>query len=1442
MARVRAVAFVAVFVAVVMLGSILLGISSGPFSAAGVSAVSTPAPTSTMVSQSTVTAPSGSPVSGCSPATPATGSPFLTLNGDGYVNGRLVPGGNHPGQACIGNNTDPAPAPSGVAYDGQSDVAGVGIKDNTIDSNSVEGIQTVNSTTVLYPDDLTPARWGDQLNVVLTNITILGQKCAKPNVNNVCTSPYSFWVQSLAEYDTSNQTLSFYDATWNFTGGSSLMYNSSLVSWSPNSSNYTGIWLLAHTPYIHAPLPFTLSLYVNSTVNAAGDQVLWYNYTVLTNGQFYGNGNYDYLVINSQRPGGPIAPLAPAPFEASATTRHEVDEGYEFDTMIGPDTSSNMINFVANETVQVKYCSLPPSNDCTPGDFSYANVPAAVNYGSQTAEGSIGLSINYEGATAYVSAGPFIEHGLWNYTGQTGSVSGFTPVVNNISVSGSPLSLSSQPYVFVFFESTSYASQGYQWAADVPTWYLMPGTYNYELMLADYQEQTGTIVVGSSTVTLTAVLPYSLNSGVYTPLWAFNNGQLAGISQSGNGTISNQYVLFNNPTTATCTFCGGVTKANNLSSTFYLSKNSYTSYAGIILYGTHAYVNVNSPPSFCVRTSGTSCSDYLSIWFYQTSNVTLSHGAAIRGWPSPEWDFYIDIPGSQNMFAQGDVDVLSSTHDLIMSNTFESPKSTDAPASLVLAGGSNNTVWGNTFRDPPGVAMGVTYGGLGEDEGGDLIYNNNFSVDNPVVLLPYNMSNDAECLPQCSAATGSVHYYNSGLNTWNITPQPASNVHMVNGFALSGNIMGPSYTVTGGPNAPTQGGNYFWNYGTSPNNRSVPYVSRFLYTDLSQIYPLGCPSIQVHGQPCGTAPKVVGGYVNGMPNGTADFAPIVQYSSYTVTFTESGLPVGATWYVNVTGEPSLSATGASTSLTLSLGNATYDFTVATNDNNYAPNYYQGSVTVAGAAVSAAPIAFTLVTYPVQFSETGLPAGTSWTATLGGNPQSSTSSSITFNVINGSYAYSIASGNSHYAPNVYSGSVLISGAGQSVPITFSSVTYAVTFSESGLPSGDTWYVNITSGPSLSATGATTTVGTSLPNGTYSYSVATNDATYAPNYYSGTVTVNGAAASGAAITFSVVDYAVTFTETGLPSHTSWSVTLNAATQTSTGTSLVFDEVNGTYGYSLSTALGGTFTGTTTVNGASVGVTAAFHSVKFVESGLPAGTTWQVTTNGVTLSSATTTIQFYLVDGHTYAYAVGLISGYHTTDHGSLTLVGTAISVNVPFKLTTYSVKFTEGGFTVAWKTTWCVTFGATTTCATGATSITFSGIVNGTYSYTIGQVANYTLNGGAYTGSSVVSGAGQGQTAVTVATHWTLVKYTVKFSETGLAHGSSWQVTVDGVTKVTTAATMSFTLSNGTYSFTAIASGYSSVTGSLTVNGAKVTQSVTFTPHAGPIGADTPVRRE
>ena len=172
----------------------------------------------------------------------------------------------------------------------------------------------------------------------------------------------------------------------------------------------------------------------------------------------------------------------------------------------------------------------------------------------------------------------------------------------------------------------------------------------------------------------------------------------------------------------------------------------------------------------------------------------------------------------------------------------------------------------------------------------------------------------------------------------------------------------------------------------------------------------------------------------------------------------------------------------------------------------------------------------------------------------------------------------------------------------VTVTSNSVTvtvcpkpaiYSVTFSEMGLPSGLTWKVTVNGvSESLCTNGGTDSLTwTGLASGSYSYVVTGNPGWYQSTLpYSGTVVVSGASVTEPTLVYSAETYTVTFTETGLPSGDSWSVTMNGVTMSSTGSTIVFTEVNGTYSYKVSPISGcgeSTSSGTVTVNGANVSV---------------------------------------------------------------------------------------------------------------------------------------------------------------------------------------------------------------------------------------------------------------
>jgi hypothetical protein len=141
--------------------------------------------------------------------------------------------------------------------------------------------------------------------------------------------------------------------------------------------------------------------------------------------------------------------------------------------------------------------------------------------------------------------------------------------------------------------------------------------------------------------------------------------------------------------------------------------------------------------------------------------------------------------------------------------------------------------------------------------------------------------------------------------------------------------------------------------------------------------------------------------------------------------------------------------------------------------------------------------FQPLTFSVMFMETGLLSQTNWSVALNGVLRCSTTDMIAFTELNGTYLYSVG-GIPGWAPSSHNGSVEVNGSGTSATIRWSQITYSVIFTETGLPSGTNWYLNL-SGPSeeVSLEINTSIANVILPNGTYLYNVATTDTGYAPN---------------------------------------------------------------------------------------------------------------------------------------------------------------------------------------------------------------------------------------------------------------------------------------------------------------------------------------------------------
>jgi hypothetical protein len=200
------------------------------------------------------------------------------------------------------------------------------------------------------------------------------------------------------------------------------------------------------------------------------------------------------------------------------------------------------------------------------------------------------------------------------------------------------------------------------------------------------------------------------------------------------------------------------------------------------------------------------------------------------------------------------------------------------------------------------------------------------------------------------------------------------------------------------------------------------------------------------------------------------------------------------------------------------------------------------------------------TYRVAFVEAGLPAGTGWSVTLGGRYEQANSSEIWFAEPDGSYTYSVGAMRGWVALNS-TGTIRVNGAAVYEYIAWSQVTYAVTFLETGLPGGTEWWVSVLDNPPNATIGEGLSV--RYPNGTYSYTLGTYDGAYsAPG---GSFMVEGAPVELGA-RFTAISCELEFTESGLPSGTSWSVALNGSMKAGTGDIAFLGVLVGTYTFSV------------------------------------------------------------------------------------------------------------------------------------------------------------------------------------------------------------------------------------------------------------------------------------
>jgi YVTN family beta-propeller protein len=423
-------------------------------------------------------------------------------------------------------------------------------------------------------------------------------------------------------------------------------------------------------------------------------------------------------------------------------------------------------------------------------------------------------------------------------------------------------------------------------------------------------------------------------------------------------------------------------------------------------------------------------------------------------------------------------------------------------------------------------------------------------------------------------------------------------------------------------------------YGMGPYGAAYDLADRAMYvtnwaTDSVDAFlgtsPAG--SVSVGTSPIAAVYDDRSGAVYVSDNGSSAVSIFAAPQSPAVTFHASGLPFGNVWWVTLNG--TLENTSAP-SLTFYEPAGTYAFFVG-GSGGFGASPSTGNVSVNGFVNVNVSFSRSAI-YAVTFNESGLASGTMWTVTLGGVGWTTAAPNITFWVVNGTYSFSIPPVTG-YTSSGGSGVVTVNGGGIQIPVYFYAIVpnlSNVTFTETGLPNSTLWGGTLTVNNLTTHFNITGNSGTfQEPNGTYSLAISPL-AGFTANY-SHSVIVNGSAVTVGIVfssnsTTAPGTYLVTLGESGLPNGTGWGARLGGSAQSTSRTTMLFNESNGSYVLTVTppTNYTANYTTPVLVNGSSVSVGIMFslttYPVTFLETGLPAGSLWTMTATAHTTHSVT------------------------------------------------------------------------------------------------------------------------------------------------------------------------------------------------------------------------------
>lgn len=263
---------------------------------------------------------------------------------------------------------------------------------------------------------------------------------------------------------------------------------------------------------------------------------------------------------------------------------------------------------------------------------------------------------------------------------------------------------------------------------------------------------------------------------------------------------------------------------------------------------------------------------------------------------------------------------------------------------------------------------------------------------------------------------------------------------------------------------------------------------------------------------------------------------------------------------------------------------------------------------------------------------------------------------------------------------------------------------------------------------------------LAPGTYTLAI------YNQSLLEGEATVSVAAGSYQFVHIAWQDvFTVTFQASGLPPAAAWSVLVDGVSLGGSSSTISCIVPVGEHSYRVAPLAGfvaSPASGELPITDANVTVaitwTVQTFLLSFVALGLPSGTPWTVTVNGVPHSAVGASIAAAEPAG-TYAYAVSPLPGFRPNPSvGSVEIADRNATVNVTWAAFTYPVAFAASGLPAGRAWTLAVESHGIWLNSTGTSPVVSLPLANGTFSYVVGPPSGYEST--PPSGQAAVNGSG------------------------------------------------------------------------------------------------------